>query len=242
MIRRKLAGERGDGILEFVGMLALTAAVIGGAAYVLFFRENGDQQLTPQQQAYVAAVATQQADAYIRAVETQRAGEPPAQQPVVAAPPPQSRIEQAPQATIPPPAPTLAPAAPPPPPPPPPPAPAPTSPPPPPPPAPAPAPTSPPPAPPAKPPMATCVGYMVGITSTGVDACNQITQNTSYNAAVRNCIYDIISGAGTTSVGQAACVQAALVAGNPYLSDCFLGLSGESFYGRASCLQYYRSS
>jgi len=90
--------------------------------------------------------------------------------------------------------------------------------------------------------MATCVGYMVGITSTGVDACNQITQDTSYNVAVRNCIYDIISGAGTTSVGKAACVQASLVAGNAYLSDCFLGLSGQSFYGRTSCRQYYGAS
>jgi len=87
--------------------------------------------------------------------------------------------------------------------------------------------------------MATCVGYMVGITATGVESCNQITQDTSYNAAVRNCIYDIITGAGTSSAGKAACVQASLVAGNAYLADCFLGLSGQSLYGRTSCRQYY---
>ncbi len=233
MLRRKLAGERGDGILEFVGMLALTAAVIGTAAYVLFFRDDGSQTFTPQQQAYIAAVATQQADAFIRAVETQRAGEAPAQQvsapqqPAAPAPPPQSVIERPPQPTIPPPAPTSAPAAPPPPPPPPPPAPAPTSP-----------PVAPP--PPSKPPMATCVGYMAGITAGGIDSCNQITQNTSYNPAVRNCIYAIITGAGTSSEGKAACVQASLVtASDGYLSDCFLGLSGQSLYGRTSCRQYY---
>ena len=88
--------------------------------------------------------------------------------------------------------------------------------------------------------MATCVGYMAGITATGIDACNQITQNTSYPAAERNCIYDIISGTATTSEGKAACVQAALVtASDGYLSDCFLGLSGQSLYGRTSCRQYY---
>ena len=211
-------------------MLALTAAVIGTAAYVLFFRDNGDKGLTPQQQAYVAAVATQQADAYIRAVETQRAGEaasaPAPQQSAAPAPPPQSVVERPVPPTIPAPAPTSAPPAPPPPPPPP----------------PAPAPTSPPaaPPPPSKPPMAACVGYMVGITSSGLDSCNQITQNTAYNAAVRNCIYAIISGSGTSSEGKAACVQASLATSNDaYLSDCFLGLSGQSLYGRTSCRQYY---
>ncbi len=81
---------------------------------------------------------------------------------------------------------------------------------------------------------------MVGITSTGIDACNQITQNTSYPAAERNCIYDIITGTATTSTGKAACVQAALAtASDGYLSDCFLGLSDQSLYGRTSCRQYY---
>ncbi|TAK61717.1 MAG: hypothetical protein EPO22_08165 [Dehalococcoidia bacterium] len=88
--------------------------------------------------------------------------------------------------------------------------------------------------------MAACVGYMAGITAGGLDSCNQITQDTSYNPAVRNCIYAIITGTGTSSEGKAACVQAALVtASDGYLSDCFLGLSGQSLYGRTSCRQYY---
>ena len=88
--------------------------------------------------------------------------------------------------------------------------------------------------------MAACVGYMAGITSSGLDSCNQVTQNTSYNPAVRNCIYAIITGTGTSSEGKAACVQASLVtASDGYLSDCFLGLSGQSLYGRTSCRQYY---
>jgi hypothetical protein len=233
MLRRKLAGERGDGILELVGMLALTAAVIGTAAYVLFLRDDGARTFTPQEQAYLAAVATQQADAYIRAVATQRAAEPPPQQvsaprqPAAPAPPPQSVVEPPPPPAIPPPAPTSTPAAAPPPPPPPPPAPAPTSP-----------PAVPP--PPAKPPMATCVGYMAGITGGGIGACNQITQDTSYNPAVRNCIYAVITGTATSSTGKASCVQASLVtASDGLLSDCFLGLSGQSHYGMTSCRQYY---
>lgn len=88
--------------------------------------------------------------------------------------------------------------------------------------------------------MAACVGYMAGITSSGLDSCNQITQDTSYNPAVRNCIYAIITGTATSSAGKAACVQASLVtASDGYLSDCFLGLSGQSLYGRTSCRQYY---
>ncbi len=81
---------------------------------------------------------------------------------------------------------------------------------------------------------------MAGITSTGVDACNQITQDTSYPAAERNCIYDVITGTAKTSTGKAACVQASLMtARDPYLSDCFLGLSGQSLYGMTACRQYY---
>ncbi len=87
--------------------------------------------------------------------------------------------------------------------------------------------------------MATCVGYMVGLTSTGVEACNQITQDTSYNAPVRNCIYDVITGTAMSGPGKADCVQAALAAGDAYLSDCFLGLSDQSLYGRMSCRMYY---
>jgi hypothetical protein len=81
---------------------------------------------------------------------------------------------------------------------------------------------------------------MVGITSTGIEACNQITQDTSYAAAVRNCIYDIITGTATSAPGKADCVQASLAStGDAYLSDCFLGLSDQSHFGRTSCRQYY---
>ncbi len=211
MPRRKPGEERGDGILEFIGMLALTAAVIGTATYVLFFRDDGGRTFTPQEQAYIAAVATQQADAYIRAVETQRARETlvqqvsAPQQPAAPAPPPQSVVEQPTQPAIAPPAPT-----------------------------------SPPSLPPSKPPMAACVGYMAGFTAGGIDSCNQITQDSSYYTSIRSCVHAIITGAGTSADGSGACVQAALhTSSNPSLSDCFLGLSGQSHFGMQSCRKYY---
>ena len=221
MLRRNLRDERGENILELAGMLALTAAVLGTSAYVLFFRPTGGSGFTPEQQAYIAAVQTQQADAYIRAIATQRAAAPPPQeqtsrQPTVPPPPPLAPLETAapPRSA---PAPTIAP-----------------------PPAPTPAPTSPPaPPPPAKPPMATCVGYMVGLTATGLYACQGIISGTAYGAPVRNCIYAIVSSTATTGAGKADCVQAARTAGDAYLSDCFLGLSGQSLYGRTSCRMYY---
>jgi hypothetical protein len=89
--------------------------------------------------------------------------------------------------------------------------------------------------------MATCVGYMVGLTPTGLEACNQITQDTSWDVRVRNCVYDIIVGNAQSGAGKADCLGASMAAGDPNLSDCFLGLSGQSLYGRTSCRQYYGS-
>jgi hypothetical protein len=235
MRKRDLRDERGENVLELAGMVALTVGVLGASAYMLFFRPAGGAGFTPQQLAYIAAVQTQQADATIRTVATQRVESPPPQTapqpPSVIAPPPRAPVEPAPPPVgVPPPtiappaapppsapAPTIAPPAPPPP-----------------------APTSPPaPPPPSKPPMATCVGFMVGLTSTGLDACQGIISGTTYAAPIRNCIYDIVSGSATSGPGKADCVQASLAAGDANLSDCFLGLSDQSFYGRTSCRMYY---
>lgn len=238
MSRPSLRGERAESALEVAGMLALTVAVLAAITWVLIGKPGQAQtpNLTPEQQAYVAAVATQQADAYIRAVATQLAAAPvaPAQAPAVPprdAPPSPISASNPPQA----PNPTIAP--PPPDPPPPPPAPYPTIAPPP----PAP-PPSPPPPEPGKPPMATCVGFMVGVTETGIEACQGIISDTAYDVRIRNCIYDIVSGNGMTSTGKSHCVQAALATlADAKLSDCFLGLVGESHFGRQSCYVYYRS-
>ena len=205
------------------------------AGYFVVYAKDSELSLTPQQQAYVQAVATQRAEDYIRAVATQQASAPPPA-PVAPAPPPQ-QVSAPPQAPAPPPPapppspPTSVP----------PPAPAPTqAPAPPPPPRPLPPPPPPPPPPPhTKPPMATCVGYMVGLTSTGLDACQQLTTDPGTDVSVRNCIDDVISGTATSAIGKSECANAAGASGDPYLNDCFLGLSGQSLYGRTSCRQYY---
>ncbi|MBI5285138.1 MAG: hypothetical protein HY874_08605 [Chloroflexi bacterium] len=230
MSRAHLRDERAESLLEVAGMLALTVAVLAAITWVLIGKPGQAQtpNLTPEQQAYVISVATQQADAYIRAVATQQAAAPaaPAQAPAPPnAPPPASNPPPAPNPTIAPPPPAPAPPtpasyptiAPPPPAPPP----------------------SPPPPEPGKPPMATCVGFMVGVTATGIEACQGIISDTAYDVRIRNCIYDIITGNGMTSTGKSHCVQAALA--DRELSDCFLGLIGESHFGRQSCYVYYRS-
>lgn len=235
---RRLRHERGESFLELLLWVAGSVAALSVAGYaVVWARSQGDPKLTPEQQAYVQAVATLQAEDYIRAVATMQAEHPaPVQQ---SAPPPVTQ-QQAPTQQQPAPQ-QPAPQQPAPPPP----APVPTNTPLPyiPPPAPPPAPTpTPPPAPPlTKPPMATCVGYMVAITTTGIEACNQITQDTKWDTRVRNCVYDIITGQGYTAAGQADCLGASMAAGDPNLADCFLGLSGQSHFGRTSCRQYYGS-
>ena len=211
--------ERGESFIEIAGYVALAGAVMAVAGYFLVYA-NGDHKLTEAEQAYVVAVATQRADAYIRMVATQEASAPPPQAaaprptppPVSVAPPP-----QAPPGAPPPPVPTAAPYVPPP----------------------APPPPAPPPLP-TKPPMATCIGFMVGLTTTGVEACQQLAADKSVDVRVRNCINHLLAGDATSSAGQADCVGASLAASGT-LADCFLGLSGQSLYGRTSCRQYYGS-
>jgi hypothetical protein len=227
-MRRNRFGERGESVLETLGIIALTLTVIGAIAWVVVIRPNQSNavKLTPEQQAYVVAVATQRAQTYIVAVATMQAQPPtpaaPRQQPQVAAPP-QAPSQAPPPAPTSPPAPPSAPPAPPPP-------------------APPTATPVPPPPTPVKPPMATCVGFMVGLTSTGLDACQSIVSGAgNFDVRIRNCVNDIISGTATTGAGQADCTSAALVATDPNLADCFLGLAGESHFGRTSCRQYYGS-
>ncbi|MDP9236050.1 MAG: hypothetical protein M3P30_01395 [Chloroflexota bacterium] len=215
-----IRGERGESIMEIIGYLAVAGALAAVAWYFVVY--DKERKLSPAEQAYVVAVATQRADAYIRAVATQQASasppaapiEPPASvAPVVAArPPAPPPAPLAPTAAappyVPPPAPTSAP---------------------------------PPPPPRTKPPMGTCVGYMAGLTSTGIDACQQLTADASLHVTVRNCIGDVINGSATTPIGKSDCVNAALHAGDANLSDCLLGLSGQSHFGPTSCKQYYGS-
>jgi hypothetical protein len=226
-------GERGETIMGIIGYLSVAGALIAAIGYfVVYARER---KLTPAEQAYVIAVATQRADAYIRAVATQQASAPP---PAAVIDPPRAAPTAAPAVQQPPAPVQVAPT----------PAPPPYAPPPapiyvPPPYVPPPAPTAPPPPPPrpTKPPMGVCVGYMAGLTSTGVEACQQLVADTSLYITVRNCIADIIGGTATTPAGKADCVNAALHAGDPNLSDCFLGLSDQSHFGGTSCRQYYGS-
>jgi hypothetical protein len=217
MRRNRYITERGEGLIEFVFYLAIAGGAMAAAGYFLVYA-NQDKRLSYEQQAYVIAIATQRADAYIRAVATQQAGAPPAAPaaaPVQVAPPPQAPLAAAPTPTV------YVPQQP--------------------------APTSPPPLPtappaPTKPPMATCVGYMAGFAQDGLDACREIDAAAGTDAGVRNCISDIIGGTATTPAGQADCVQAALhTSSDTNLSDCFLGLSGQSHFGRQSCRQYYGS-
>jgi hypothetical protein len=217
MRRSQHIAERGEGLIEFVAYIALAGVVMAAAGYFLLYA-NQDHRLSYEQQAYVIAVATQRADAYIRAVATQQAGAPPAAAqaaaPAQVAPPPQAPPAAPPTPTV------YVP--------------------------PQPAPTSPPPLPTAtptrtKPPMATCVGYMAGFAQDGLGACQQIMAAPGTDAGVRNCISDIIGGTATTPAGQGDCVQAALHTSDANLSDCFLGLSGQSHFGRQSCRQYYTS-
>ncbi len=84
--------------------------------------------------------------------------------------------------------------------------------------------------------MASCVGYMVGLTSTGLSDCQQLAGGAPPTAS---CIAQIIAGQGESDAGKSACLQAALQQPDANLQDCFMGLSGQSFYGRTSCRAYY---
>lgn len=245
--------------LEYSGWIVAIALAVLVVGYMLWRDRSTGQHFTPEQRAYIAAVATQQADAYIRALATQAAG---AGQQVVAAPvtdgaaagaqvsaggqqqryvapqPPAAPVQPLPAA----PEPTATPGAPPPPPPPPP---APTS-------APPPAPTSPPPPPPPAPtptgsgggggatPLGACVGYMVGSSSTGLSDCQQIAAGP--DQVLGACIAAVIGGTAQTAAGKAACLTAAAATSNAYLGDCLLGLSGQSYYGKTACRLYYQQN
>jgi hypothetical protein len=55
------------------------------------------------------------------------------------------------------------------------------------------------------------------------------------------CIGHVIAGTGKTGAGQGACLHATNYAGDANLSDCLLGLSGQSYFGGTSCKLYYGS-
>ena len=80
--------ERGA-IVESLLWAGAGLAIAGFSAYVVLAKPWEDKpiKLTPEEQVYVAAVATQQADAYIAAVATMQADEAAK---AVAAPPPQT--------------------------------------------------------------------------------------------------------------------------------------------------------
>jgi len=221
--------ERGESFLASAVVGLLAATVLVGGAYAFVWVRGEDEQLTPQEQAYAAAIATQQAGAYAAAVATQQAAGPP---PASAPEPPQPEYIYVPVPATPVviyvPAPTQA--APPPAPPP-----------------PAPAPTQAPPPPPqptpvpTKSPMKMCVGYMAGLSAQGLAECQQITQGGggTWSDAVRNCVQHVISGTATSGAGKADCLGAGMSAGDPNLNDCFLNLSGQSHFGATSCRLYY---
>jgi hypothetical protein len=231
------SGEHGESLIGtlIVGVIG-AAALTAGVYAVVLARGQREHELTPQERAYAAAIATQQAGSYIAAVATQQAeAPPPAAAPEPPAPPQPEYIyvpvpatpvviylpaptQSAPPAPPPAPAPTQAPPPPPPPPPPP----------------------LPPPPPPTKSPMAMCVGYMAGLTGDGLSQCQDIAQGGggTWSNAVRSCVGDVIAGNGTSGTGRADCLAAANSAGNANLSDCFLGLSGQSYFGATSCRLY----
>jgi len=86
------------------------------------------------------------------------------------------------------------------------------------------------------PPEKACVGYMAGYTSAGKAECDQIMS--SGNKALGDCVRYILKL--PVADGKTACVTAAVSAGG-YLSDCLLGLSGQSHFGLTSCKVYYNS-
>ncbi|HLB22585.1 MAG TPA: hypothetical protein VJP07_00675 [Dehalococcoidia bacterium] len=257
MRRHRDRHERGESTLEMLLWAGAALGVAAIAGYIVFMKpwEEKPIKLTAEQQAYVTSVATQQADAYIVAVATLRAEdalatasaprsappastgyEAPAQssdQPPAGSsqPPPPPSAAPAPTATQPPSQPSA------PPPPPPPPAPTATPKPAPPPPPPPPPPTAPPASSGATTPMGRCVGYVAGLSSDGYDDCVNFVLTGDYN--ISHCIGHIIGSPGITD-GPEACVQVALKV-DGQLGDCFMGITGQSYYGYTSCNLYYKS-
>jgi hypothetical protein len=86
-----------------------------------------------------------------------------------------------------------------------------------------------------QPPMKACVGYMMGYTASGLAECEQLV---AQGGKLGDCIGYIIKKPGYTN--QASCVNPGV--SGPYLSDCLLGLSGQSHFGRTSCRLWYESN
>jgi hypothetical protein len=84
------------------------------------------------------------------------------------------------------------------------------------------------------PPEKACVGYMAGYSGAGKAECDQLMSGA--NVALGNCVRYILKL--PVNDGKSACVNAAVTAGG-YLSDCLLGLSGQSHFGLTSCKVYY---
>ncbi len=84
--------------------------------------------------------------------------------------------------------------------------------------------------------MGRCVGYVAGLSSVGYDDCVSFVLTGDYNTS--HCIGHIIGAPGITD-GLAACVQVAL--SDYQLGDCFMGVTGQSYYGYTSCRIYYES-
>jgi hypothetical protein len=85
------------------------------------------------------------------------------------------------------------------------------------------------------PPEKACVGYMAGYSGAGRAECDQLM---AQGGAMGNCVKYILKM--PVADGKSACVTAAVNAGG-YLSDCLLGLSGQSHFGLTSCRLYYSS-
>ena len=87
--------------------------------------------------------------------------------------------------------------------------------------------------------MATCVGYMGSFSSYGLAECQQIV---AAGGSVGGCVGHVLAGTAT-GAGKGVCTQAAVdtISQSAYLSDCLLGLSGQSHFGGTSCRIYWQS-
>jgi hypothetical protein len=85
--------------------------------------------------------------------------------------------------------------------------------------------------------MGQCIGYLTNRLPSGLGACQQIAQGTD---AVSQCVALIL--AGRTADAKGMCVQAAMAGIDGFLSDCLLGLTGQSYWGGTSCRLYYEAN
>jgi hypothetical protein len=75
-------------------------------------------------------------------------------------------------------------------------------------------------------------------SSAGLPECHEIV---AQGGPVGECVGYIIAGQGTTPAGKSACLSGAVNAGDGYLTDCLLGLSGQSHFGGTMCKFYYNT-